>query len=61
MNKHDRLINESLVDQLSLTKQILIKKISVFYLAHQLGKIGKPSLEQHSKIPVFNPCVNWGK
>ena len=32
-----------------------------FYLFHELGKIEKSSLEQHSNIPVLNLCVHWEK
>ena len=54
-----RYKSESSIDwstKLSLTRQSLVYK----NLFHQLGKIRKSSLEQHSNIPVFNLCVNWG-
>ena len=34
---------------------------SSFSLFHELGKIGKSSLEQHSNIPVLNLFVHWEK
>ena len=34
-------------------------KIPIFHLFHELGKIGKSSLEQHSNIPVLNLFVHW--
>ena len=36
-------------------------KIPTFHLFHELGKIGKSSLKQHSDIPVLNLCVHWEK
>ena len=34
-------------------------KIPIFHEFHELGKIGKSSLEQHSNIRVLNLCVHW--
>ena len=42
--------------KLSLIQQGLIYE----NLFHQFGTIRRSSLEQHSNIPVFNLCVNWG-
>ena len=36
-------------------------KIPIFLLFHDLGKIVMSSLEQYSKIPMFNLFVNWEK
>ena len=64
----ERIKNSVKNFQLSLLVHLMILfqhsfslKIPTFHLFHELGKIGKSSLEQHSDIPVLNLCVHWEK
>ena len=56
MNKHNRLIN------LTISYQTEPNLVNPSFLSlSSIGKNWKAQPRATLKIPVFNPCVNWGK